>query len=112
MPPPKATKKQKREEKEMHRTIIGKGMSLPYGEATHLQKKPGMSSVGEWKDVKPSNFAGPKGTFPIFDKAHARNALARSHYAKDPAAIRRKVFDKYPDLLKGSEFNKQGHRRD
>ena len=108
---PRATKKQERKEKRTGRTIIGKGMSLPRGKAEKLSEKPGMSSVGKWKGVKKSDFAGPKGTFPIMDLAHARNALARSHFAKDPDAIRRKVFAKYPELKKGSRFKPSGKRK-
>ena len=111
MAAPRATKKQKEKEKKTDRTIIGKGMSLPRGKAEKLSKKPGMSSVGKWKDVPKKDFAGPDGTFPIFDLAHARNALARSHYAKDPEAIRRKVFKKYPELKKGSDFKPSGSRK-
>lgn len=80
------------------RTKIAKGNSLPRGEAAKLRSKPGMGSVGKYKDVAPKNFAGPKGTFPIFDKAHARNALARAHYAANPEAIRAKVHAKFPSL--------------
>ena len=40
------------------------------------------------------------GTFPINDKAHARNALARAHFAKNPNAIRAKVHAKYPEIGK------------
>ena len=76
-------------------------MSLSKGEASKLRKKPGMGSVGKWKDVPKSKFAGPKGTFPIQNIAHARNALARAHYASDPAHIRNKVYASYPSLKKG-----------
>jgi hypothetical protein len=82
------------------RTVIEKGKSLPRGKASELRKKPGMSSVGKWKNVAPKDFAGPDGTFPINDKAHARNALARAHFAKNPNAIRAKVHAKYPELGK------------
>jgi hypothetical protein len=79
-------------------TIIAKGKSLPRGEASHLRKKPGMGSLGKYKNISPKNFAGPDGTFPINDMAHARNALARAHYAAHPEAIRAKVYAKYPGL--------------
>ena len=111
MAAPRVTPKQKRQEKKSGKTIIGKGMTLPRGKAEELSKKRGMSSVGKWKDVPKKDFAGPHGTFPIFDLAHARNALARSHYAKDPDAVRRKVFAKYPQLKKGSTFKPSGARK-
>ena len=85
------------------RTVIAKGRSLPRGKASELRKKPGMSSVGRWKNVAPKDFAGPDGTFPINDKAHARNALARAHFAKNPAAIRAKVHAKYPEMGKAKK---------
>jgi len=49
---------------------------------------------------KSSAFAGPEHTFPIGDMAHARNALARAHFAKNPGAIKKKVYAKYPGLKK------------
>lgn len=85
------------------RTAIAKGKSLPRGEASELREKPGMGSVGKWKNVSPKNFAGPKGTFPIQNMAHARNALARAHYAANPEGIRAKVYAKYPSLKKRHE---------
>jgi len=32
--------------------------------------------------------------------AHARNALARAHYAPNPAGIKAKVYKKFPELKK------------
>lgn len=85
------------------RVSIAKGKSIPASEAKKLRKKPGMSNVGKYKDIAPKNFAGPKGTFPINDMAHARNALARAHYAANPESIRAKVYAKYPSLKKHHE---------
>lgn len=82
------------------RTKIAKGMSLPRGEASRLRKKPGMGSVGKWKGIAKKDFAGPKGTYPIQDIAHARNALARAHFSKNPEAIKKNVYSKYPGLKK------------
>ena len=45
-------------------------------------------------------FAGPDRSFPIEDKAHARAALSRAHFAANPAAIRRKVHAAYPSVGK------------
>lgn len=107
---PRVTKAQKKKEEKSDRTIIGKGMSLKRGKAEKLREKKGMSSVGKWKDVPKKDFAGPNGTFPIFDLAHARNALARAHYAKNPEAIKRKVYAKYPALKKRHEERKMGKK--
>jgi hypothetical protein len=86
-----------------HRVKIAKGMSLPRGEASKLREKPGMGSVGKYKNVPKKDFAGPKGTYPIQDEAHARNALARAHFSEHPGAIKKKVYEKYPGLKKRKE---------
>ena len=52
--------------------------------------------------IKASNFALPgKRKYPIHDRAHARNALARVAQHGTPAekaAVRRKVRAKYPGM--------------
>lgn len=100
MSAPRVSSSQKSKERKTDRTIIAKGKSLPRGKVSEMRKKPGMSSLGKWKNVSKKNFAGPEGTFPIMDMAHARNALARAHYAKNPEEIKRKVYAKYPGLKK------------
>lgn len=52
------------------------------------------------RQVKASNFAGPGRSFPIHDKAHARKALQMAPKSSkvSTAAVRRKVFAKYPSL--------------
>ena len=85
------------------RTKIGKGMSLKRGEASKLRKKPGMGSVGRYKEVAKKDFAGPKGTFPLNDKAHARNALARAHFSPNPGKIRAAVHKKFPSIGKAKK---------
>ncbi len=97
--------------KKSDRTIIGKGMSLKRGEASRLEKKPGMSNVGKYKNVAKKDFAGPKGTFPINDLSHARSALKLSHNAANPDSIRRKVFSKYPQLKIVSMFSSGGKKK-
>jgi hypothetical protein len=60
------------------------------------------------KQIKPENFAIPSkapgsGSYPIHDMAHARNALSRVSAHGTPsekAAVRRKVYAKYPGLKK------------
>lgn len=78
-------------------------MSLKRGEASKLRKKPGMGSVGRWKGVAKKDFAGPDGTFPINDKAHARNALARAHFSPNPGKIRAAVHKKFPSIGKAKK---------
>lgn len=73
-----------------------KTASVPKG-ISKIRSKPGMS--GAYKH-KSSSYAGPQHTFPIGDEAHARNALARAHFAKSPGAIKKKVYSKYPGLKK------------
>lgn len=55
--------------------------------------------------IKPKNFAMPKSkSYPIQDKAHARNALARAAQSKTKGsykAIAAKVHAKYPDIGRG-----------
>jgi hypothetical protein len=48
----------------------------------------------------PSKAPGP-GSYPIPDKAHARNALARSAGKPQEATVRRAVLSKFPSLKKG-----------
>lgn len=57
--------------------------------------------------LKSSFFAGPKRSYPIEDKNHARNALARVSEFGSPslkAEIRAKVHRKYPSI--GRALNK------
>ncbi len=74
------------------KTTVYKGKSLPRGEVSKIRKKPGMGSAGKYKSLPKKAFAGPEGTFPINDMAHARNALARAHYAKSPESIKKKCL--------------------
>lgn len=55
------------------------------------------------KKIPKADFAVPSkapgsGSYPIEDKAHARNALARSSGKPVAAAVRAKVAAKYPDI--------------
>jgi hypothetical protein len=47
-----------------------------------------------------SAFAGPHRSFPVQDKSHARNALARASqfHPELKAKIRAKVHRKFPDI--------------
>lgn len=82
---------------------VAKGIKVPKGKEEKMRKKPGGSNAGKYKNVAKEDFAGAAGgtskySFPINTLARARNALARAHYAPDPAGIRRKVYAKYPQL--------------
>ena len=55
--------------------------------------------------IPSSEFAGPDRSYPIEDKAHARNALARASQHTSPALkakIQAKVHRKYPEIGKKS----------
>jgi hypothetical protein len=55
------------------------------------------------KGLKKSDFAIPSkapgpGSYPLNDRAHAANALARSKGKPEEATVRRAVCSRYPDL--------------
>jgi hypothetical protein len=51
------------------------------------------------RNVIPGNeFAGPDRSYPIEDKSHARNALARASGKPVEARVRAAVKRKYPDI--------------
>lgn len=84
---------------------VAKGVKVARGVESKMRKKPGSSSAGKYKDVPVSKFAGKSGgasaySFPIPDLAHARNALARAHFAPNPEGIKAKVYKLYPELKK------------
>lgn len=84
---------------------VAKGVKVARGKEEKERKKKGGSNAGKYKNVSPKEFAGSAGgtskySFPIPDLAHARNALARSHFAPNPAGIRAKVYKMYPELKK------------
>lgn len=91
--------------KKANRVTIGKGMTIPRGKEKKLEKKPGGSNVGEYKNVSKKDFAGtkggaPKGSYPINTLARAKSALKLAHNAPDPSGIKRAVYKKYPELKK------------
>jgi hypothetical protein len=84
---------------------LAKGVLAARGVESKMRKKKGSSSSGKYKNVAPKNFAGASGgaskySFPIPDLAHARNALARAHFAPNPEGIKAKVYRMYPELKK------------
>ncbi|HZW61476.1 MAG TPA: hypothetical protein VFF04_04595 [Candidatus Babeliales bacterium] len=94
------------------KVTIAKGIKVARGVESKMRKKAGGSSVGKYKKIKKKDFAGPaggspEGSFPINDLAHARNALARAHFAPNPEGIKRKVYAKYPQLKKRAALRKK-----
>lgn len=87
------------------KVTLAKGVKAAKGVESKLRAKKGGSSTGKYKKVSPKKFAGKSGgtspySFPIPDLAHARNALARAHFAPDPEGIKAKVYKMYPQLKK------------
>jgi hypothetical protein len=52
------------------------------------------------KKIPAKSFAGPDRSYPIEDKSHARNALARASGKPVAARVRAAVHRKYPDMGK------------
>lgn len=87
------------------KVTVAKGVKVSRGKEEKMRSKKGSSNAGKYKNVKPKDFAGSSGgaskySFPIPDLAHARNALARAHFAPNPAGIKAKVYRMYPQLKK------------
>lgn len=60
-------------------------------------------SMEQRKKLSDSDFVFPakapgSGSYPIHDKAHGANALARSSGKPEHGAVKRKVCSRYPDL--------------
>jgi len=94
--------------KKAKKVVVAKGVKVSRGAESKMRKKKGSSNSGKYKDVKPKDFAGTAGgaseySFPIPDMAHARNALARAHFAPNPEGIKAKVYRMYPELKKHHE---------
>lgn len=84
---------------------VAKGIKVKRGKEEAMREKKGSSNAGKYKNVSPKDFAGAQGgaskySFPINTLVRARNALARAHYAHNPAGIRAAVYRKYPQLKK------------
>lgn len=84
---------------------VAKGVKVKRGVEEKMRSKKGSGNAGKYKNVKPKDFAGSSGgankySFPIPDLAHARNALARAHFAPNPEGIKAKVYRMYPELKK------------
>lgn len=82
---------------------VAKGKKISRAKKKKLEKKPGGSNTGEYKNVKSSDFAGAKGgsskySYPINTRKRAIAALAYARHAPNPEGIRQAVYKKYPDL--------------
>jgi len=57
-------------------------------------------TTSERNKLPSKDFAGPDRSFPVQDKSHARNALARASqfHPELKAKIRAKVHSKFPDI--------------
>lgn len=91
-----------------HRVKIARGKSVPWGKEKELEKKPGGSSVGEYKNIPQSEMVGkaggaPAGSYPVNTLKRAKAALAYAHNAPNPAGIKAAVYRKYPALKKRHE---------
>ncbi len=87
------------------KVTVAKGVKVARGKEEAMRSTKGSSNAGKYKHVSPKDFAGASGgaskySFPIPDLAHARNALARSHFAPNPEALKAAVYRKYPQLKK------------
>lgn len=87
------------------KVTVAKGVKVASGAEKKMRSKKGSSNAGKYKTVSPKKFAGASGgaskfSFPINTLARARNALARAHFAPNPAGIKAKVYKMYPSLKK------------
>jgi len=85
-------------------------LGIPKKASAMLGKMAKVLSTEERKELPKGELANPKkegeesGSYPIPDKAHARNALARVSQHGSPAMkakVRAKVHKEYPDIGKG-----------
>lgn len=90
------------------KVAVAKGVKVAKGVEKKMRSKKGSSNAGKYKNVAPKAFAGASGgaskfSFPINSLARAKNALARAHFAPNPAGIKAAVYKKYPQLKKRAE---------
>jgi hypothetical protein len=91
--------------KDGKKVTVAAGVKVARGTEEKMREKKGSSSAGKYKNVSPKEFAGKSGgsskySFPINTMERARNALARAHFAPNPAGIKSAVYRKYPALKK------------
>jgi hypothetical protein len=59
------------------------------------------------KKIPGKDFAGPDRSYPIEDKSHARNALARASGKPIAAEVREKVHAKFPSIGQKADRSKR-----
>ena len=79
------------------KVTVAKGVKVKRGVEEKMRKCKGSSNAGKYKNVKPKDFAGSAGgankySFPINDKAHAKAALSRAHFAPNPEGVKMAVL--------------------
>lgn len=94
---------------------VAKGVKISRAKEKKMEKKPGSSNTGEYKNVKPKDFAGAKGgaskySYPINTKARARSAIKLAHNAPNPEGIKKAVYAKYPDLKPKKKSRKKSQK--
>lgn len=87
------------------KVTVAKGVKISPKKEKQLEKKPGGSNTGNYKNVSKKEFAGAAGgsspySYPINTLSRAKSALKLAHNAPDPEGIKRKVYKKYPQLKK------------
>lgn len=91
--------------KRAKKVTIAKGVKVKRGTEKKLQKKPGGSSVGEYKKVPKKEFCGPsggapEGSYPVNSTKRCRAALAYARNAPNPKGIRECVKRKCKGKIK------------
>jgi len=93
----------KKKSKPQKKVTVAKGVKISREKEKRMEKKPGSSNTGEYKNVSPKEFAGASGgaskySYPINTRKRALAALSYARNAPNPGGIRRAVYKKYPDL--------------
>ncbi len=93
------------------KVTVAKGVKVPRKKEAKEEKRAGGSNYGEYKNVKPSDFAGaaggaPKYSYPINTLKRAKAALAYAHNAPNPAGIKKAVQKRYPSLSESKKKTK------
>jgi len=100
---PKKTDIPKKKKRMERKVTVAKGVKVSRAKEKKMEKKPGSSNVGKYKNVAPKDFAGRAGntspySFPINSLSRARSALKLAHNAPNPEGIRTAVYKRYPEL--------------
>lgn len=90
---------------------IAKGVKVAPRKKAKMEKKPGGSNVGKYKNVKKGQFCGPSGgspagSYPVNTKKRAKSALKLAHNAPNPEGIKKCVKRHYPGMGKSKKTKK------